>query len=167
MTGEISTGNHEKTLTCGNNWLPPTLRPASLSILNGTLGKKTPILEESIKPQKLRQFAVGPDTDRGYKPGTIARSMVQGAATRFVAKGQLTVIRPYRKNIMGGGEEKVRFDVVLKTSKYHIESCYAFATTALAAELHRQHGYRVRFNDNSNYPQILEIIEEVVLPKQS
>jgi hypothetical protein len=40
-----------------------------------------------------------------------------------------------------------------------------FASTALAAELHRQHGYRVRFNDNSQYPQILEIVEEVPLPK--
>jgi hypothetical protein len=46
-----------------------------------------------------------------------------------------------------------------------VESCYAFASTALAAELHRQHGYRVRFNDNQQYPQILEIVEEVPLPK--
>jgi hypothetical protein len=41
-----------------------------------------------------------------------------------------------------------------------VESCYAFATTALAAELHRQHGYRVRFNENPKYPQILELVEK-------
>jgi hypothetical protein len=41
------------------------------------------------------------------------------------------------------------------------------ASPNLAAELHRQHGYRVRFNDNPKYPQILEIIEEVSLPKPS
>ena len=131
-----------------------------------TLGKKTPLLRRVDKAAKAAAIRGGPDADRGYKPGTIARSMVQGAATRFVAKGQLTVIRPYRKNIMGGGEEKVRFDVVSEDEQYYIESCYAFTTTDLAVELHRQHGYRVRFNDNSNYPQILEIIEEVVLPKQ-
>ena len=76
------------------------------------------------------------------------------------------MIRPYRKNIMGGGEEKVRFDVVSEDEQYYIESCYAFTTTALAVELHRQHGYRVRFNDNSDYiHKSWKIIEEVVLPK--
>ena len=132
-----------------------------------TLGKKTPTLRRVDKAAKAAAIRGGPDVDRGYKPGTIARSMVKGAATRFMAKGQSRVIRPYRKNIMGGDEEKVRFDVISEDEQYYIESCYAFATTALAAELHRQHGYRVRFNDNSNYPQILEIIEEVVLPKQA
>lgn len=39
--------------------------------------------------------------------------------------------------------------------------------TAIAAELLRQHGYRVRFNDNSQPPQILELVEEVELPKPS
>ncbi len=91
--------------------------------------------------------------------------MVQGAATRFPAKGQLAIIRPYRKNLLGKGEEKVRFDILREESQMYVESCYAFATTALAAELHRQHGYRVRFSDNPNYPQILEIVEEVPLPK--
>jgi len=43
--------------------------------------------------------------------------------------------------------------------------CFEGASTALAAELHRRHGYRVRFNDDSNYPKILEIVEEVPLPK--
>ena len=103
--------------------------------------------------------------DRGYKPGTIARSMVQGAATRFPAKGQSAVIRPYRKNLLGHGEEKIRFDIFSEATQTYVESCFAFATTALAAELHRQHGYRVRFNDNPKYPQILELVEEVPLPK--
>jgi len=35
---------------------------------------------------------------------------------------------------------------------------------SLVAELHRQHGYRVLFNDNPRYPQILEILEEVQIP---
>jgi len=91
--------------------------------------------------------------------------MVEGVATRFPAKGQSAVIRPYRKNLLGGGEEKVRFDIFSENSQSYVESCYAFASTDLAAELHRQHGYRVRFNGDPNYPQILEIVEEVMLPK--
>jgi hypothetical protein len=91
--------------------------------------------------------------------------MVTGAATRFPAKGQLAIIRPYRKNLLGQGEEKVRFDIFCPESQNYPESCYAFASTTLAAELHRQHGYNVRFNDDPKYPQILEIIEEVPLPK--
>ena len=91
--------------------------------------------------------------------------MVEGVAIRFPAKGQSAVIRPYRKNLLGEGEEKVRFDIFNEGTQTYIESCYAFASTDLAAELHRQHGYRVRFNDNPNYPKIVEIIEELTLPK--
>jgi len=48
---------------------------------------------------------------------TIARSMIQGAATRFPARGQPVVIRPYRKNILGAGDEKVRFDIFSEDSQ--------------------------------------------------
>jgi hypothetical protein len=107
---------------------------------------------------------VGLDTDRGYKPGAIARSMVGGAANRFAAKGQTAVIRPYRKNTLAKGEEKIRFDIFSEATQSYVESCYAFATSALASELRRQHGYRVLFNNNPKYPQILEILEEVSVP---
>lgn len=132
-----------------------------------TLGKKTPILKRVDKAAKAAASRGGPDKDRGYKPGTIARSMVGGTASRFPADGQTAVIRPYRKNILAKGEEKVRFDVFSEDTQAYVESCYAFASTHLAAELHRQHGYRVRFNDNPKYPQVLEILEEVPLPKSS
>lgn len=131
-----------------------------------TLGKKSPVLKRVDRAAKDAATRGGPNIDRGYKPGTIARSMVDGAATRFAAKGQLAVIRPYRKNLLGASEEKVRFDIFSELSQTYVESCYAFAPTHLAGELHRQHGYRVRFNDNTKYPQILEIVEEVALPKQ-
>ncbi len=35
----------------------------------------------------------------------------------------------------------------------------------MSYELHRWHGYRVKFNDNPRYPQILECKEEVVIPR--
>jgi ribonuclease HI len=130
-----------------------------------TLGKKSPVLRRVDKAAKAAATRGGPDIDRGYKPGAIARSMVGGAATRFPAKGQSAVIRPYRKNLLGDCEEKIRFDIYCEDTQTYAESCYAFASTALAAELHRQHGYRVRFNDNPRYPQILEILGEVSLLK--
>jgi ribonuclease HI len=129
-----------------------------------TLGKKTSVLKLVDKAAKAAAKRGGPDTDRGYKPGAIARSMVGGAASRFPANGQIAVIRPYRKNILAKGEEKVRFDIFSEESQSYVESCYAFASLHLAAELHRQHVYRVRFNDNPKYPQILEIVEEVSVP---
>jgi hypothetical protein len=130
-----------------------------------TLGKKSPVLKRVDKAAKAAATRGGPDVDRGYKPGAIARSMVQGTATRFPARGQSAVIRPYRKNLLGDGEEKIRFDLLSEDTQTYIESCYAFATIALAAELHRQHAYRVMFNDNPKYPQILKLIEEVPLPR--
>jgi ribonuclease HI len=130
-----------------------------------TLGKKSPVLKRVDKAAKVAAARGGPDVDRGYRPGTIARSMVNGVATRFPAQGQSVVIRPYRKNLLADCEEKVRFDIFAEETQTYVKSCYGYASTDLAAELHRQHGYRVRFNNSPEYPQIVEILEEVALPK--
>lgn len=68
---------------------------------------------------------------------------------------------------MRSGEEKLRFDVISENGETYVDCFYAFVTPALSGHLHRQHGYRVRFNDNANYPQILEYLDEVALPKSS
>jgi hypothetical protein len=78
-----------------------------------TLGKKSPILKRVDKAAKAGATRGGPDIDRGYKPGTIARSMVKSSASRFPAKGQAVVIRPYRKNLIG----PVRRKFVLTSSQ--------------------------------------------------
>jgi len=90
--------------------------------------------------------------------------MVKGAATRFAAGGQMAVVRIYRKNVMAGGENKVRFDVVANDLQSYAASCYAFASPEMSSQLHRQHGYRLRFSPNPNYPEIVEVVEEVKLP---
>jgi ribonuclease HI len=131
-----------------------------------TEGKKSEILRKVDKTAKESRDT-GLEIDRGYKPGTVSRSMVKGAAKRFAACGQTALIRPYRKNIMRTGEEKLRFDLLSDDGQTYIACFYAFVTVERAAELHRQHGYRVRFNDNSKYPQILECLEEVPLPTQN
>jgi hypothetical protein len=64
--------------------------------------------------------------------------------------------------MMRKGENKIRFDTF--DAQGYLKSYYAFAPPALAARLHRQHGYKVQFNDKSEYPQILDIVAEEVLP---
>ena len=59
---------------------------------------------------------------------------------------------------MAGGENKIRFDIFSEDTMTFVESCYAFATPDLTAESHRQHGYRVQFNDNPKYPRIVELL---------
>jgi hypothetical protein len=127
------------------------------------LGKKTPVLKRVDDAAKLAAKGGG-NVDRGYKPGTVSRSMVKGAAIKFPASGQVVFIRPYRKNVMHKGENKIRFDTF--DMQGYLKSCYAFALPTVTAALHRQHGYKVQFNDNSEYPQILSIIEEIELPER-
>jgi ribonuclease HI len=126
------------------------------------LGKKTPVLKRVDRAAKLAAKSGG-DIDRGYRPGTISRSMVKGAAIRFPASGQVASIRPYRKNVMRKGENKIRFDTF--DTQGYLKSCYAFSQPEIAAQLRRQHGYQVQFNDNLEYPQILSIVVEIDLPK--
>jgi ribonuclease HI len=131
-----------------------------------TKGKKSEILRQVDKAAKGVRDC-GLEIDWGFRPGTVSRSKVKGAAKRFPAAGQIALIRPYRKKIMPAGEEKIRFDTLSEDGQNYVACFYAFATAERAAELHRQHGYRVRFNDDPNYPQILERIEEVPLPKKA
>nr|WP_162601244.1 ribonuclease H [Occallatibacter savannae] len=131
-----------------------------------TPGKKTPILREIDKAAKTAAKRGGTDIDRGFKSGTVARSLFPGAATRFVATGQTAVIRPYRHRPIKKSEWKVRFNVFSEESGKYIASCYALVSPELATGLHRQHGYRVRFNNDPNYPQIVELVEEVSIPNR-
>ena len=135
-----------------------------------THGKKSAVLKEIDKAAKSAAQRGGPNVDRGYSRGAISRSMVKDStAGRFAATGQTAVIRPYRKDVMrrAGGENKVRFNVFSEATQTFLGSSYAYATPAMAAELHRQNGYRVQFNDNLQYPQILEILEAVPVPNRS
>ncbi len=129
-----------------------------------TKGKQSAILKKvDLSAKAVRD--VGNSVDWGYRGGTVARSMVKGAAKRFPANSQTALIRPYRKKIIRPGEEKVRFDLLSEDGQIYISSYYAFATTELAAELHRQRGYKVLFNDDLMYPRLVQCVEEVPLPK--
>lgn len=88
-----------------------------------------------------------------------------GVAQPYPARGQLDVIRPYVKKIMFRGENRISFNTFDESTQTYFGKFYAFATPTMAAELHRNHGYRVRFNADPQYPQILERIEEGPLKK--
>lgn len=130
-------------------------------------GKKSKLEKEIDLAAKAAGQRGGPGVDRGYARGAISPSMVRNAAAvRFAAKGQTAVVRIYRKDVMKRANEQnqVRFNMYSEESQKFEGSCYAYATPEIAANLHRQHGYRVRFSDNPGYPQITEIIEEVLVP---
>lgn len=103
----------------------------------------------------------GLDVDDGFRPGAICRSMVKGVARPYPASGQTDVIRPYAKRVMYRGENRISFDIYVETAQAYESKAHAFATPAMAATLHRSHRYRVRFNDDPQYPQIVECIEEL------
>jgi hypothetical protein len=55
--------------------------------------------------------------------------------------------------------------VFAENKSTYVSKHFAYCTPVTGAQLHRQRGFRVRMNDNADYPQILEVIEEVPLPK--
>jgi ribonuclease HI len=131
-------------------------------------GKKSATGKIVDKVAKAAAQRGGLGVDRGYRPGAVCRSLVKdGTAEPYPAQGQSEVIRPYAKKIMFRGENRISFNIFVEVTETYESKFYVFATPAMAADLHRGHGYRVRFNDDPNYPRILERIEEVLLPKSA
>lgn len=128
-------------------------------------GKTTEIGKRVDRLAKAAAKRGGWDQDTGYKPGAYCRSMVKGGvALPYPAGGQMAIIRPYAKKPVSKVEERVSFNIFNGDTQGYESKFYAFATPVMAFELHRWHGYRVSFNDNPKYPQILECKEEVAVP---
>lgn len=130
-------------------------------------GKKTDIGKKVDEAAKIAAQRGGIDEDTGYKPGSYSRSMVRDgtAAKRFPACGQVLVIRPYAKKPRKKREERITFNVFEEATQTYSGKFFVHTEPSLAAELHRGNGYRVRFNANPEFPQILEKLEDVALPK--
>lgn len=128
-------------------------------------GKTTEIGNRVHKVATSAAKRGGRDRDTGYRPGAFCRSMVRGGvALPYPACGQVAVIRPYAKKLALKIEERISFNIFDESTKTYNSQFHAFAIRSLAFDMHRWHGYRVRFNDNPKYPQILECIEEVAVP---
>lgn len=130
-------------------------------------GKTTALGKQVDSAAKTAARRGGIDEDTEYRPGSASRSMVQGGtAQRFPAAGQTIVVRPYAKKVMHGGENRISFNIFDEALRTYANKFYAFAEPILSAELHRGNGHRVRFNSDPKYPQFLERIEGVPLPKR-
>jgi ribonuclease HI len=130
------------------------------------LGKKAPMTKQIHRAAQSAAKRGGIDEDTGYRPGSVSRSMVKGGvAERFPATGQILVIRPYVKKSMYRGENRISFNIFDEVTQTYANKYFAFATSLLSAELHKGNGHRARFNDEPKYPQLLERLEGVELPK--
>jgi ribonuclease HI len=129
-------------------------------------GKKTELGKRVDRSAKTAAQRGGIDVDTGYKPGSVSRSMVKGgSAERFPAAGQILVVRPYAKKVMHKRDNRISFNIFDEVTQAYANKYFAFADPMLSVELHRGNGHRVRFNSDPKFPQFLERIEPVVLPK--
>lgn len=129
-------------------------------------GKKTELGKRVDRSAKTAARRGGIDVDIGYKPGSVSRSMVKGgSAERFPAAGQILVVRPYAKKVMHKRDNRISFNIFDELTQTYVNKYFAFADPMLSVDLHRGNGHRVRFNSDPKFPQFLERIETVVLPK--
>jgi ribonuclease HI len=127
--------------------------------------KSTPLLKRVDKLAKAAAKS-HPGIDRGLVVGKIGRAKIKGSATMFPAARQVLVIRIVGSKTVGPTREnRFVFEVFDESTGNYVSKHFAYCTPATGAQLHRQRGFRVRMNDKPDYPQILEIIEEVPLPK--
>ena len=129
-------------------------------------GKKTELGKKADHAAKAAAQRGGLDVDTGYKPGSVSRSMVKGgSAERFPAAGQILVVRPYSKKVMHKRDNRISFNIFDETTLSYANKYFAFADPKLSVDLHKGNGHRVRFNSDPNFPQFVERIEGVELPK--
>ena len=84
----------------------------------------------------------------------------------FSAALQVVVIRIVGSKTVGPTREnRFVFEVFDEITGNYVSKHFAYCTPVTGGQLHRQRGFRVRMNDKADYPQILEVIEEVPLPK--
>lgn len=123
-------------------------------------GKSSAVLK--LVDKLAKQAAKSPikDTDFGYRPGAVSRHRTEerGAATLFPANKQELTIRVYAHYMAGKEDCKVSFSVFSEEQNKFVRKHRAYVRGKDSAEIHRHHCYRVRFNDNPQYP-IFEIIE--------
>jgi len=129
------------------------------------LNKSTPLLKRVDKLAKAAAKS-HPRIDHGLVVGKIGRSKIKGSATLFPAANQVLVVRVVRSKVVGPMKEnRFVFEIFDETTCVYTSKHVAYCTPIVGAQLHRQRGFRVRMNSDPTYPQILEVIEEVPLPK--
>lgn len=127
--------------------------------------KSTPLLQRVDKLAKTAAKS-HPRIDRGLVVGKIGRAKIRGSAAMFPAANQVLVIRIVGSKTVGrAGENRFVFEVFDENTSIYLSKHFAYCTPEIGAQMHRQRGFRVRMNDKADYPQILEVIQEVPLPR--
>jgi ribonuclease HI len=124
-------------------------------------GKSTPITKAVDRDAKTAS-TLPTRVDRGFQSGKIGRSKNNSgkAAKMYPAAGEELVIRIYQ-TFVRGNVQKIKFQTFSEEKKDFFDKHVAYAEHTIGNALHRQHVYRVRMNDVLQYPQILEILEEL------
>ena len=133
--------------------------------ISKVVNKSTPLLK---RVDKLAKAAAKMPSrkDRGLVVGKLGRSKIRGSATLFPAASQVLVVHVAGSKTVGKSREN-RFvlEVFDEQSKQYLAKHIAYCTPNVGVQLHRRRGFRIRLNDNPLYPQVLEVLEEVPLPK--
>jgi hypothetical protein len=126
------------------------------------LGKTTPLLKQVDRSAKTAAGTPG-RKDHGFREGKVGRSVnaVGGVARLFPAgSGQEALIRVYQSTAYPSGENKIKFQIFSTEKGGFYDKYFACADPHVGFLLHRGHEYRVKFNPDSRYPQIIEVTEE-------
>jgi ribonuclease HI len=180
VTDSLYIANNCKRITTwrANKWCNPSGRPLENSDLWKRFlsvqarvkvrtdivwkkGKKSPTLKMVDRAAKAAGRSPK-NFDRGFRGGKVARSkVVGGSASLYAARGKHEIIRIYRSGLIRKTGHKITFDLYDELSAMYSQKCFAYTDVKIASELHRQHCYRVKFNDDPKHPVILSIIEEM------
>jgi ribonuclease HI len=127
--------------------------------INWEKGKTRPILNYV---DKLAKNGADHPTknDSGYQAGkfTSSRCTDKKAATIFPANNDELSVRVYVKKIYGKNEKevyKITFGIFNEVSRFYDKKFYAYKDKQCMT-LKRNNCYKIKMNDNPNYPIILE-----------
>ena len=124
-------------------------------------GKSTPITKAVDRDAKTAS-TLPSRVDRGFQSGKIGRSKNNSgkAAKMYPAAGEELVIHIYQ-TFVRGNVQKIKFQTFSEEKRDFFDKYVAYAKHTIGNALHRHHVYRVQMNNVSQYPQILEILEEI------
>ncbi|MFA5009853.1 MAG: RNase H family protein [Patescibacteria group bacterium] len=131
-------------------------------------GKTSPILKSVDKSAKSAAKQSLKKKDWGFRESAVATSKVKGGSSEmYPASGQEDNIYVYRKQLAGRSrnkEYKLFFNLFNPGSSTYFGKYVAYITDSVERELHRQHYYRVLFNDDLKYPKIVSLVCELEKP---
>jgi ribonuclease HI len=125
-------------------------------------GKSTPITKNVDRDAKTAALRPSRE-DRGFKSGKVGRSKNNNktAPKMYPVAGEELIIRVYQTESERRDIQRAKFQTYSNERMDFYDKFFAYATSEIGNALHRSHVYRVRMNAISQYPQILEILEEL------